>query len=385
MDLYMDPILSAFLDPDRQRPRQTISPNPQWYAVIRINPLANVKDLDDPLATAAAKAMTTKPYLVFLEREPSLPFPNRPWYRYRISVVTSSLRDPDEAQGYTADMCTPIFPNTSHPTGRTPVRPDKPFPYGHCYHWMGMEMDVRVLAKPELFDQHVAVELPVLEHLRMKQLWQEDQMRIIQSHGVESPAASFASFTSDAPSQRPRELGDCNNSSGRILSHNSVPPDERSVSPASFSDSASDRGTTSDDRDADSVEDIVRMDIFSGPNDDVALLPLCELWEDLKAVIKNEGDIPHPAGLFKERGEIVQIVREARIRAYAAMTAHAPSSEQEYSERVGDRDRGSKRASRRFTYRLGMGKVARKIGHRFKSLAARASPRFAMPYIPVWP
>ncbi len=42
------------------------SPNPGTYAAIRLNPVAMVKDLNDPEALVAAEALQTKTYLVYL-------------------------------------------------------------------------------------------------------------------------------------------------------------------------------------------------------------------------------------------------------------------------------------------------------------------------------
>lgn len=43
------------------------SPNPGTYAVIRMNPVAMVEDLNDPEALSAAEAIQTKAYVVYLK------------------------------------------------------------------------------------------------------------------------------------------------------------------------------------------------------------------------------------------------------------------------------------------------------------------------------
>lgn len=43
------------------------SPNPGTYAVIRMNPAAMVKDLNDPEALSAVEAIQTKAYVVYLK------------------------------------------------------------------------------------------------------------------------------------------------------------------------------------------------------------------------------------------------------------------------------------------------------------------------------
>lgn len=43
------------------------SPNTSTYAMIRLNPVAMVKDLNDPEALAAAEALQTKAYLIYID------------------------------------------------------------------------------------------------------------------------------------------------------------------------------------------------------------------------------------------------------------------------------------------------------------------------------
>ncbi|KAI9063909.1 hypothetical protein FKP32DRAFT_1530492, partial [Trametes sanguinea] len=144
------------------------SPSPGAYAVIRLNPAEMVRHLGDAEATAEAQKMRTKPHLIMLEMvrnsllEMALPFPDRPWYRFRVDVISiATCLCPEEPEkGLTSDMCVPIFPNTAHPTGRTPLQsnPKGRFPYSNCYHWYQPVISgVRVRARPEEFDETNAV------------------------------------------------------------------------------------------------------------------------------------------------------------------------------------------------------------------------------------
>lgn len=108
------------------------------------------------------------------QQELELPFPNRPWYRYTVLPVAPSLRPEDKAEGYTPDMCVPIFPNTSHPRERRSLRTEPVFPYNNCYHWAGLRTDIRVLAQPEKFDERWAVHLSGDEYVMMGCHWGED-------------------------------------------------------------------------------------------------------------------------------------------------------------------------------------------------------------------
>ncbi|KAI0327931.1 hypothetical protein GY45DRAFT_1327002 [Cubamyces sp. BRFM 1775] len=153
------------------------SPSPRSYAVIRLNPEDMVRPFDDAQALLQAQAMRPKSYLIYLHMERALPFPDQPWYRFEIEPVATSLRPEDKALGITSDMCIPISPNSSHPTGREPLKPQPEglFPYDNCYHWFDAKLvDVRIKARPEAFDETNAVALSVRSRIQMMRLWERD-------------------------------------------------------------------------------------------------------------------------------------------------------------------------------------------------------------------
>ena len=59
-------------------------------------------------------------------------------------IVGPSLRAEDPENGFTADMCVPIFPNTAHPNNRPAVLPRTRFPFSNCYHWAYFDVLLRV-------------------------------------------------------------------------------------------------------------------------------------------------------------------------------------------------------------------------------------------------
>lgn len=75
-------------------------------------------------------------------------------------------------------MCIPIFPNTSHPRGRIPLRTEPVFPYSNCYHWAEFETNIRVRARPERFDERRAIMLKGPEKVKMNRYWGEDITRM---------------------------------------------------------------------------------------------------------------------------------------------------------------------------------------------------------------
>ena len=97
------------------------------------------------------------------------------YYVYLVGPGPTRPTNPDLC--LTADMCTPIFPNTSHPTGRAPVRPDPPFPFSNCAHWTGQDAALRVRVKRGRYPRGAALELPDEEYLKLERDRSEDDFR----------------------------------------------------------------------------------------------------------------------------------------------------------------------------------------------------------------
>lgn len=199
-----------------------------------------VEDLDDPEALAAASAMQTQAYLVYikmvrvfqvlhfsfnavicrtlmiLSQELEIPFPGKPWYHYRVCPIAPSLRAEDKDRGYAPDMCVPIFPNASHPLGRTPIHTDPVFPYDNCYHWAEFHTDIRVRARPEHFDERRATMLPSTEYGKMDDYVGEDIPRMDElqrqhraATGWHAPPVQVSMILSSMSSAHPRRMIAC--------------------------------------------------------------------------------------------------------------------------------------------------------------------------------
>ncbi|OJT06561.1 hypothetical protein TRAPUB_2638 [Trametes pubescens] len=297
------------------------SPTPGTYVVIRINAVEMVRHLNDADALEAAKQMQTKSHLICLDREMDLPFPDKPWYRFEAQPIGPHLPPANPAKHYTPEMCIPIFPNTRHPAGRAPVHPERPFPYTSCCHWIDTEADaVRISGKTQVLmsyvftpdylramaDADADAERARKEALEAAQAARHQARRQAESVPLSSMNASGVSerckeYAGHAPE------GDLSGDAASVSSH--------------WSRSA--RGPMS------SVEDIMRMDIFTGPDEDLALVPLVDLWPDLSANLEEE-DIPSPLELYKEIETIQGIIQQARIRAYTALTAQGPQEAREH-------------------------------------------------------
>ena len=202
-----------------------------------------------------------------------MPLAGQPWYGFNVCPVGPSLREVDERLGFDSDMCVPIFPNEAHPTGRRPVRPDGRFPYDNCYHWAGLDMDVRVHARKAGFDDARAVRLPPCDWVDLSSVLDLDQGRAMCKRFAYQQAVS-ASGSSDQ-GRAPALESSPSNSSER--------PKDATLSSS---------GET---------------DIFEPPVDfeDPEYMPLVHLWLDLTPNLKQEV-IGDPVDLYRERFAIIR-------------------------------------------------------------------------------
>ncbi|KAL7277708.1 hypothetical protein ACG7TL_008643 [Trametes sanguinea] len=348
------------------RRKIVFSPSPGAYAVIRLAPVEMVKHLGDSEAMEQAASLQTKPYLVYLLDEMSLPFPNRPWYRFDVSPIATGLRAENPGRAITPDMCIPIFPNTDHPANRVPMQPMRPFPYTHCYHWFDSILQVRVRSRPEQFDETEVVKLSSAEQMELEFAWTDDAIR-----SADTIKARGHKILQDVPKANTSAVLPLNPEVDCLATS---PQDEHGETEhvddhASLSSSCSDASDSAAD-----LAGLARFDIFGGTNEDVDVIPLVDLWiSDLPAQLKEE-DIPDPAELFAECARIVQIVRDARVRAYAAMTAHPPLAASE--------DQTATLSKRK---RIRPGKMWAKVRVRVGRMASRLDHILKVPRKPFWP
>ena len=114
-----------------------------------------------------------------------LPYGRKADFEYFIYFVGPGLRPDRPESCYFADMCMPIFPNTSHPSGRLPVRPVADFPYSNCYQWFCSDMQYNVRIKNEKGQFGMVekvpdfIQLPVEDYVTMEMEHQLDVDRIL--------------------------------------------------------------------------------------------------------------------------------------------------------------------------------------------------------------
>ncbi len=229
-------------------------------------------------------------------QEEDLPFPDKPWYRFEALPIGPHLPPANKEKCYTPEMCIPIFPNTNHPTSRDPVHPEQPFPYGNCYHWIDTEVRIRVRGRPEGFDETNAVRISGKTQILLSYMFTPDYLRAmadvelaqkkaLEAEQADAQTASIPKSSMDIPRDVPHEVAISRSQEGN--------GDAASLSSSWSRSSRSARGPMS------SVDDIMRMDIFTGPDEDLDLVPLVDLWPDLTDNLKEE-DIPSPLELYGE-------------------------------------------------------------------------------------
>ncbi|KAI0690768.1 hypothetical protein C8T65DRAFT_618209, partial [Cerioporus squamosus] len=170
-------------------------PLPRTYAVAQIDLPASLRGLDklDRKSRSTLRKIRCSKAVVMLHTAVELPFLHRPDFQYLVYVVSPGLRPEDPEQGYTADMCVPIFPNTDHPTGRTPVRTVPEFPFFNCYHWFGPDISLKVRIKNgtyALTEDPRYIRLDTGDYVDMEIIHQQDILRIFKERAEREKSAA---------------------------------------------------------------------------------------------------------------------------------------------------------------------------------------------------
>ncbi|KZP32177.1 hypothetical protein FIBSPDRAFT_848538 [Athelia psychrophila] len=189
------------------------------YVTIKLDPVKSVEIFEDDEATTAAQGAVSKVYVGYIpchgawrddEDEENA--------NYLIHLLRSGLPQSSPEEFIEEDMCTPVFPNTDHPS-REPLMPSDPLPTGwtHCYQASFETVTLRVpwaFAKTSL-----RVTLPQMERARHGIAIVEDEAR--RAKQVQAQAPQGANL---AP------MAECEESSAHSNKKNSVSTPPQSVS-----------------------------------------------------------------------------------------------------------------------------------------------------------
>ncbi|KAJ3009103.1 hypothetical protein NUW54_g2908 [Trametes sanguinea] len=237
------------------------------------------------------------------------------------------------SHGITSDMSIPIYPNTSHPTGRAPLHTERPFPFANCYFWVNNMTYIRVRRVDAKFDDDKAIEVSSWEHASMSVILCKDQHRIAASQATSDDRREHDTFT-QLESESQNALISSRGASDPVPTRQSTSSTQDSQtsppSDASFGGKLhafiqdnllQDEPSTSELPPHDSpkhdpnIEAIFRMDVFGLTHDDGAeILPLVDVWYELAEHLTAD-TIPDTRGFYEERDAIVKIVKDARARS----------------------------------------------------------------------
>ncbi|RPD57864.1 hypothetical protein L226DRAFT_494867 [Lentinus tigrinus ALCF2SS1-7] len=357
-------------------PKNYYNPSLHKYAALRMDPVATVGAVSgaDKQALDAARAIQPKTYLVYIDKSVIPADSSRPWGCYSVMPVASSLRPADEEH---RDKPTigplPIAPNADHLLARVPLETKPAFPFYNCYHWDRTALTVRVRAHPSGWDEHAATAL--CDPGQLASYFSSDdkaapksarQLRfeagMAANKWIEAPlvgtipppnnpdgtpthpsaypdrwnmdqplflvvGGSFPEHPSEWPQGTPftqptlSYAHQTTPQSTRIAAtrRDNEPSASTSESGEADTRSGGSRSTanTSVDSFAESLhvlQAVTALPDLREQAEDADLLPVVDMWYELTAHLA-QGEIPSPLDFYRERHEIVKIVREARKRA----------------------------------------------------------------------
>ncbi|RDX48699.1 hypothetical protein OH76DRAFT_1352000 [Lentinus brumalis] len=280
-------------------------PKARRFAVVRMDPVAMVEHLQDPLATGAAKEMRTQKYLVYLDFPQDLPMPDSEYCRYRVNVVATELRPAVPEKGITRDMVIPIHPNTQHARAGTKVTVTPAFPFSNCYFWIDGRLSLRVrVSRDRRYDNDKAYQLSIPQHVslsdafehdfaRINRFWRERRTMYAEEHIVE--VSSLTSFG------EPDDVFFAAMSSSFYTEESALA--EEYVSSPDFSPER-DSSPSSTPPVPPSITDLLSLNLFGWDEDpSFQFIPLVDLWLDLDEHL-TESSIPNPVGLWKEQEKV---------------------------------------------------------------------------------
>ncbi|VDB91444.1 unnamed protein product [Peniophora sp. CBMAI 1063] len=103
------------------------------FVVCSIDPVASVAHLDEA-ARQAVRRMCPRRYIAFVMESHGLSIGHEPVNAYGFTFVRQGPpRATQPGQIVFRDYCIPVLSNTTHPTGRKPLRPALPLPWPDCY------------------------------------------------------------------------------------------------------------------------------------------------------------------------------------------------------------------------------------------------------------
>ncbi|KAK0234058.1 hypothetical protein IW262DRAFT_1452607 [Armillaria fumosa] len=178
------------------------------YIVLKLDPVASLKHLDDPVVTKACGALGSKNYVTCVINLLSFPLPGVEYINVAVTLVSQGLPNSDPDRFILPDMSAPILPNTSHPLSRSPMKPSNPLPWLDCYHPTQAMTRCRIRNDTNIGDSwpEPKYKLNVSDRLRLSQQYfneDADRRDILQKEQI--PESGPDTIEDDVALNRPDE------------------------------------------------------------------------------------------------------------------------------------------------------------------------------------
>ncbi|KAK0466067.1 uncharacterized protein EV420DRAFT_1636672 [Desarmillaria tabescens] len=178
------------------------------YIVLKLDPVASLKHLDDPEVTEACEALESKSYVACVINLLSFPLPGVEYINIAVTLVSQGLPNSDLDRFILPEMSAPILPNTSHPLLRPPMKPSNPLPWSGCYHPTQAMTRCRIRNDTNIGDSwpEPKYKLNVPDRLRLsQQYFNEDADRRTALQREKTPASVPDGVEDDASLGQPDE------------------------------------------------------------------------------------------------------------------------------------------------------------------------------------
>ncbi|KAL1685407.1 hypothetical protein GGG16DRAFT_129426 [Schizophyllum commune] len=322
-----------------------LSPVPGSYAVISLDPVASLKNLNDPVVGEECQKISCGKYVACLTEVRSMltaamQVSNMAamamrYCPYRIDLVARGLPPDDPERFFHHNMSIPILPNSLHPLGRRPIRPTPPLPWDNCYHAVHYHTEVRCPMGTS--KEHPQSYLSLSEaHVLDRYILNDDSHAFAQEQARD--AGTGASFPpvpemsddlcvmikhsdTDSLSSTPWWLDNEDASSGSDYESSETPSATKGTSVASL------------DTDA----DIRVMESLFGPGMRPNFLPIVQFSYDLTEF----SSPPHPSGFFQELSQLKRILADHEKREEQKIAELLRQDDEYYSRLQADSPQSS--------------------------------------------
>ncbi|KZP19685.1 hypothetical protein FIBSPDRAFT_1045297 [Athelia psychrophila] len=189
------------------------------YVAFSIDAEMTLEALHDEHVAEVTKNMQTKYFVGYVAKADRIINHESEFQSFRVEILREGFPPRSEKEGIEADMCTPVWPTTEHPSSRAPLRTNNPLPWNNCYHSSFDSIIVRVPTAYE--DAEGAVMLLPSEISRHETIIESDRQRAYATFKSRQPIPPVEETSASDGQISPR------NRSQESLQNELLPDDDR--------------------------------------------------------------------------------------------------------------------------------------------------------------